>query len=777
MAMTVPVLAAPTVEEQLQELLQQLNAERVLRESLQQQVWQLQQQLEEERQQQPPAPVFEPLLRLLNPTSITVAPGEVVEVVLSVRNVGIHNALNVMTQATPNGPFTVEFLNNSNIVNSIGENRQHNMTLRITVNENAASGAHSIALNHHFRTQAQANRTGTDTIAVHIVGEGAETDTNLQIRNMVSPTERFRAGQTATISFYVHNTGTTEARNIRVEAAPESITAIVPVDTASTQTIQSLAPGQSQRLTFSFSPREAAVTRSYAIGFTVTHSGESFQQFTSINVYAPGDETEANIEIRSMTAPTGRFNVGQTATISFYVHNTGQAEARNIRVEAVPESTTAIVPVNTSSTQTIQSLAPGQSQRLTFSFSPRDSAITRSYAIGFTVTHGSESIQQFTAINVNNPERDQDTPGAVQIPRVMIANTTITPGIPRAGQNFDMEITFRNTSSNRSVNNIRVLMEEIITTIPGQQTHFAGFNPEGSNTLFIDYLAPQGEITMNLRFSTVMEATPGAHNMRFTFDYQDQDFATHSANQQISISVAQVTRLELTNVTVGDWGTPTVGSPVRFGYRIINSGRVNLINVRTRMEGETPYSMDTTFGGRYIGQINSQRIADFDGTFTPNEPGMQRGVFIVYGEDTTGEIVEIRHEFEIYVEGGWGGGDWGSEGGDWGEGGGRPGMGMPMLPGERQEFWAWCNVAEDMVLTGYIDPDTFEFVSLGEWCMETGEWLPYSTGFDFLAFIRRPLVWGLAAGIAGAALIVVIVVMVRKKGNSRFDADMFDDDM
>jgi hypothetical protein len=544
-----------------------------------------------------------------------------------------------------------------------------------------------------------------------------------------------------------------------------------------------LAPGASQQLSFSFSPRSSATTRSYAIGFTVHDGDLSFQQFAAINVYNPDpeedatDDTLANLEIRNMTAPGGQFNVGQTATISFYVYNTGDAEARNIRVSAVPE-TTDIVPVQTASTQSIQRLAPGESQRLTFSFSPRSSATTRSYAIGFTVQDGDLSFQQFAAINVFNPEPEEDEDpqetGRVQIPRVIVSAISIDPPMPRAGQPFDMEVTFRNTSATRSVNNIRVLMEEVIgAAIGGQSAPFAGFTPlGGSNTLFVDYLAPHGEITMNLSFTTVVEASPGAHNMRFSFDYQDQDFYSHDANQQISISVAQVTQLELDRVNVGGWVVPTVGMEVPFDFTIINSGRVNLINVRVRAEGPFDVSQAGGENGQFVGNINSQRTTRFEGAIIPFEAGEQSGNFVVWGEDITGEIVELIHPFTVWVEGGFEFGDDGfREGGGFDDGGfGRPtmpGMEMGAMPPGEINF----DPETGAMLAGSWDWETGEFTATHEMDPETGEWREIGGGgFDFLALIRRPIVWGPAIGVVVVVAIVVIVIVARRK-KSPFDLD------
>jgi len=886
LAMVMPVAAAnpPTLEDLQAQLQALLNSQSATQDQINALLSLIGQQPPPPEPPPPPTPdpVFAPNPRLVSPQNITVTAGETLDVALTIRNIGTHTAFNYLLQAAPNGPFTVEFLNNSNSINSITENRNITVNMRITVNAGAETGNHTIALTHNFRTQDRDNEARTDTpIHVRVIGADDATRPNLEIRNITTPTGNVNVNGTATISFYVHNAGSSIVRNIQVAASPEN-TDIVPVQTASTQSIPSLAPGESHRLTFNFSPRTSATTRSYSIGFTVTSGDTEFSQFASINVFnpdeddtnqatleirgltaptdnigvnevatisfyvyntsdsiarnvsvvaapentdvvpvqtasrqsiptlAPGEshrltfsfsprgsattrsysigftvshaETDfsqfaainvfnpdqdgdlANLIIRNVNAPTGRVNVGSTATISFYVENTGEGVARNIRVEATPESTSAIVPVQTANTQTIASLAPGESQRLTFSFSPTDSATTRSYAVGFVVNHAGENFSQFAAINAYNPDEDSAT-GAVQIPRVIISNTRLTPEVPRAGQPFEMEITFRNTSANRSVNNVRVLMEEVIgQSAPNQPAPFAGFTRiDGSNTLIIDDLAARGEVTMTLRFNTVVDATPGSHNMRFSFDYQDQEFAEFTATEQISISVAQFSRMELRDVEISPWDTPMVGVPVRFNYVIINSGRVNLINVRTSAEG--PFE-GLAEAGMFLGQINAQRTTTFTGTFIPIEPGRQRGYFVITAEDQTGEIVELRHEFYVEVEGGmdFDGGMF--EGGMF-EGGG---MGMEMGRPFIQEY-EWCPDAQDMVSAGYWGPDG-EWVPTGERCFETGAWIQFGGGgFDFLGLIRRPVVWGPAIGVVVIAAIVVVVVVNKKKTKFNFMDD------
>lgn len=709
-------------------------------------------------------------IRLVAPQNITIEEGESREVTVTVRNVGSHAVNSLFTIATPSegSPFTVEFLRNSNSVAQINVNAQRNMTIRITMDENADPGSHSIGLNHFFRDQIGRTSTSTDSIYVRI---GRETRTpNVRLGNFQTMhTGPLSPGQTFTISANIQNLGDATARDVRV-SLPENMRAddnIFITSDLNQALFTTMPEGHSSVLNFTLQTFSGIETGAYTIAFHVSFRDENNEKQPEVivpfiaNVYAPKDKDVSILEIRDISAPVGTIAVGQTGWVRFYLYNSGNVEARNVRVEATPENEQAIVPM-TSNIQTLPSLAPGESRQVSFSFSPRDFAITRSYAIRFRTTFDiarmgkSDAFDQFAAFNVYNPDKEEDyDDGRTQIPRVIVSEYSLHPAIPRAGHEFEMTITFRNTNATRAVNNIRILMEELLGTgLPNQQNHFAGFAPVGgSNTLFIDRIAPLGEVTRVLRFTTSAEATSGAHTKRISFDYQDDAYVTHEATEQISISVGQVTRLELANINVSETGM--VGNPEWFGFTIANTGRVNLINVRVRTEG--PF--DVTQAGRLIGQLNAQRTAGFDGRFTPLEPGMHQGQFIVYGEDPTGAITELVYSFNIMVEPGW---DMNFEGGNWPDDRDEGGMGWDME--EPSETNAFVRLLRS-VFTVETAPADWNEDSMGEFSSEAAAmWgMEPERGVRWLSFV-------ILAGVVALVIALPIIIVVRKKRN-RLDFD------
>ncbi|MCL2217307.1 MAG: hypothetical protein FWB91_09860 [Defluviitaleaceae bacterium] len=697
-------------------------------------------------------PPINPLLRMVSANNIAVEPGETIEVIVTLRNVGTDVAHHNFTVASTSAeaPFSVEFLNNSNSIRRINANAQANLAMRITVDANATPGSsHTITLDHFYRDENNHTHDGRDTINVRIVGEVEEVgEPVVRLRGFQTEAGMLSPGQTFTVVANIENTGNREARDVQV--SPVSTDNIFFTGDASQFVFRTMAVGQSSQLHFTFQTDRNINSGTFRLDFIVSYRDENGNRMEDqefefrVHVYAPEEDEDAltNLEIRNIVSPTGRLTVGQTGTqnITFYLYNIGDSEVRNIQVQAQPEA--ALLPAS-QPIIIVPALAPGQGVPMEFSFSVSSDLATqtRIHTVRFNVSDRDGSLfDRVASISVYNPTREDDEPGQglFQIPRVIVSEYSVYPAIPRAGQPFDMEITFRNTNSRIAVNNVR------ITLIPATEGDraMAVFTPiGGSNTIFIDFIPPNGEVTKNLRFFTIPDVMPRAYTLRVLFDYQDEEMRSHDAEEQLSISVAQRTSLEAI------WRSPippsvSVGDMVFFEFQATNTGRVDLNNVRVRMEApDAPWEVGSA--GMYLGPIRAQGVIHFSGHFTPWEAGEFQGTVIIYGEDATEDIVEYRHEFTLFVDEGWGmGGDWPDA---WGDGGRDP----------------WFDDGWGM--------DEWE-EPLGYW-NEYGEWVYFDDGFDFVEFIRRPAVWIPAAAVALAAVIAAVVIVRKKRSKLDFDDD------
>ena len=695
--------------------------------------------------QPPPPPAYSPMVRLLNPHSIVVMPSEVIDVTLTIRNIGTGAAHSFLANASAgDAPFLVEFRNNSNTFSSLSQNSQRQMTLRITVDENAEPGTHSITLNNYFRNHIGTGYSSTETISVRIGGEVGAS--NVRLGNIRTSVSTLGPDQSFEVTADLQNMGTLTANNVQISVGNLDASEIFLTSDLNQAFFSTLEAGQTRQVSFTFQTARNIPSNVYQLDFRLTYEGSGDRLATPffVTVFADYVTESANVEMRGLTATTGRLNVGQTGQISFELVNTGDAVAQNIIVTATSTEATALVPT-TSNRQSVQSLDVGAIHAFEFGFMPTATSQTQSYAVQLRVQYsirGAEepsSFVQYIALNVFNPEADETpTPGATQIPRVIVYSFPLTPQIPRAGQNFDMEITFLNTSSTRSVNNIRVTLEATETPEQG-----AVFTPVGgSNTLFVAYLAPGGTATQTVSMFTIPDAPPRVYAMRVHFEYQDEDYYIHESTELLSIPVAQFARLETEPPTIFFPEFMSMWDTVELDFQIINSGRVLLHNMRVRIDG--PFNTNpfgTGDANLFMGQLRVGHTNFYRRSIQPLEEGLIEGALVIYGEDDTGEIVEVRQEFAIEVMGGGGFGD------DFE--GGFPGGGF---------------YGDDMMFEGgaFGRPGFGEYFNGGE-----------NEGIfaRILAFVRRPLFWGPAVGVVVAAVVTVVVLVRRKKSRLLFDDD------
>jgi len=702
--------------------------------------------------------VREPLIHLESPQNINVEPGEELEFDAIVRNIGSHSAHSFLSTATVSAgaPFVVEFLNNSNRSSTINQNSTRRMTMLITVDATASPGdTGTITLTHRYNNANGAPADSTDTITVRVGGTPAGTS-NVRLGNFQASQTLIGPDQSFNVTATLENLGAAPAYNVQIDIANLAADAIFLTSDLNQAFFATLAPGESNQISFTFRTARGIASNTYSINFRIGYDGVAAadRRVTPFFVNVMGEYEEysdesPNLEIRAMSVPTARLNVGQTGRITFELVNTGDAVAHNILVSAVPLGEGHLVPT-TVDRQRVPSLAVGGTRNFEFGFMPTVTAGTHSHPIRLRVeyeirggTGEPTPFIQYVALDVYNPPEEPDEPeepadpSRTLIPRIIVSAYTVYPQIPRAGQNFEMEITFMNTSSTRAVHNIRIVLEaDMAATTGGQAAAGPGavFTPVGgSNTLFVPTLAPGEEATRTITMFTVPDAAPRMYTLNVRLDYQDEDYDVHDAAELLSIPVAQFSRLETDprELTVPSF-MDMMGS-VDFDFRVLNTGRVDLHNVRVRVDG----NFDTSFASMYMGRIRVQQTNHFRGRIMPLEPGFHEGAVVVYGEDDAGEIVELIHPFAIEVGGGWDGGmddyfDGGMFEGDdgWFEGGGRYPMG---------DMWGEEGFGEE------------------------------DEGGGILGFLTRPYVWGPVAGLIAAGIAFAIYKLRRKKSQLDFD--------
>ncbi|MCL2350301.1 MAG: NEW3 domain-containing protein [Defluviitaleaceae bacterium] len=662
--------------------------------------------------------------------------GQSYTVTATLRNTSSNAARNVQISAAGFTAHSMLTSPTTVFVGNIAAGQTQTATFTFTPLANVETGSHPINFNLRYETADGTAITDTQPFFVAVTGDMQAERARLTISSIAAPTGAFNAGEQGNFAVTVTNTGVGDARNVRVVSAPE--TGLVP-RLSNTQTISALAAGESHTFEFAFAPTSAATGRFHHIDFTLTYNDGGTNQTTSnssgMNVAGESGPT-AELHILSISAPGGQFTAGQEARFSVLVTNTGVATARNIRLESSPG--TGVVP-RTASIQTIPTLEPGQSRVFDFTFAPTASATGRFHDVGFTLTYNNgneeQTSTQYSGFNVDAPNDDE----TASVPRVIISDYTVDPLIVMANSEFDLFITLQNTHNQRTVRNMIVTWEVMgVATTPGTTAApSAVFTPvNASNTFFVDSISPRGTSDHHLRLFAIPDATAMNHTIRITFIYEDDTGASHNRTEYIGVNVRQISRLDLGDPHVGDW--QMMGMPIHMSFNVHNTSRSTLFILRVHFEGE---GFDVSNADEVFGNFQAGHAGNFWGSVTPQTPGPATLYLVATWEDAMAEPHEIRRAFHMDVQGGFGGGDGFDD-----PFGGRPGMG-----GEDMLFCPEC---------GSFVPEDECFVC--GWINNEGGGIP---GW----------IWIVAVGILaiGAAAVVTVVVLRKKKGNSQFE-DMDD---
>jgi len=261
------------------------------------------------------------------------------------------------------------------------------------------------------------------------------------------------------------------------------------------------------------------------------------------------------------------------------------------------------------------------------------------------------SADQYAGVSIYNPPVPTETPAPspnpddakkISKPKMIVAAYKTDPAIVSAGKSFTLSLDFQNTHKTKTVSNLKI----VLSAVESAGDSGSVFSPvDSSNTIFISEIPPQGIVSKTLKMMAAPGAQPRSYSISVKFAYQDEEFLEYEEEENIGITVKQVTRLE-----IGDLGLPAdgmAGQQMSIYCNIINSGRVALNNLRVSVESE---GMDTAGASVYLGKLMDGSSTYYEGTLTPKSPGAITGKLIVSAEDDAGVVTQLSQDFEVQIQ-------------------------------------------------------------------------------------------------------------------------------
>lgn len=583
-------------------------------------------------------------LKLKDKSQISILAGETKKIEMQIENTGTATVKKPALSVSLGGE-KVEGISLKNTadfkVSSISSKSSSKASFEIQTSKAVKAGNYQL----HF------NLAGTtETVSLRVTSDFMPPQLEFSIEGL----EGIKPGVPQPIKIKVTNVGDSEAKQIKVELENKEDLAIVGGSNvkyiASIGAKQSAYANFSVRIAPSFAQNMLPLKITYDYEDEIGSSNVGKEQY----IYIPlkGElATAGEIVVENIIAPAGTMGVGKNFNIKFTLAAL-KGNVKNVRVSVAAEDPQAIVP-NSQNLFMIPEVKSGTKKQYGVTLSATQNAGHQSHPIKIEVTYdsvkGGEPItfKQYTSVNVHNPVIEEDKPKPDDEeklkgqPKVIVGQYKITPTIVKAGEEFTLDIGFLNTNRIKSVHNLKANL-----TVKEQGENDAGnvFTPvNASNTFYIASLSPEETATKSITMYTIPNALPKTYQVQLELEYEDVNGNQISATENIGIPVEQTTKIDIAEIEMDVF---TLGMPMPLNVSLYNTGKTNISNLMIYTEGEGFMVQDNKM---FVGKFDKGASEYYSPTIIPEMAGQLKGTIVVEYEEATGELVEIRRDFDFEV--------------------------------------------------------------------------------------------------------------------------------
>lgn len=618
----------------------------------------------------------------------TVIAGKTYKLKYTVKNASNYQAKNVnvalkMADASK-APLVLQNYNLRQTITTIGGGTSADAEFSITVNDTAPEGIYALDLKYDYENTSGKSFTSQDTVYIKVVNNNTSPKITV---DGISVKQSKSSSEAVVLELKLKNLGTLKAEDIKVTLGGLKSGGFTAYNTTDVRYVDAISGKGTATVSYELLPPASGAAGANELTVKFDYKDAAGNSYSDQNqIFVPAGEGDGSarpsLEFEGISTPKEVLGSGSEFEIGFSLKNNGGAAAKNIKVSLSPEA--GILP-KSMNTVYFAEIGANKSEKVTFKMFTSGEAATKNYSIALNVEYEDAYGNKFNALQYTGVfvENNNDKESGKTTPRIIIDNYSIDPFPVNAGEEINVKMSFLNTSKTIDVSNIKVS----VTSADGT------FTPTDSgNTFYIEEIPRTGRVERELKMSVKPDAEQKSYVLDVNFEYEDEKGNAYTAKETMSVRVLQSPRLVTGQISMM---TETfVGQPVSLYLDFYNMGKSTLYNLMVSIEGD--------FQGQglnyYVGNFEPGRTDYFDVSFTPMNPGMQKGNVLFSFEDANGKTTEIRKEFEINV----------MEMGmpdpmvdEWGNpidmGGGMPDMGMPGETG-KLSIWVYIGIGAGVLV-------------------------------------------------------------------------------
>ena len=156
----------------------------------------------------------------------------------------------------------------------------------------------------------------------------------------------------------------------------------------------------------------------------------------------------------------------------------------------------------------------------------------------------------------------------------------------KAGEDFEVTVTLKNTSRQKSVQNLVATVN-----VPSADIELKN----DSNTIFIGKIGTQKTTELTLKFHASKSTADGNYPIEIAMSYDDPKASTLSSTGSFVVTVEQPLDVKLTMPNIDK--NVTAGDTIPLTFQVMNLGRSTVYNVRCDVTGDGLSQTKTAFIG------------------------------------------------------------------------------------------------------------------------------------------------------------------------------------
>ena len=352
-----------------------------------------------------------------------------------------------------------------------------------------------------------------------------------------------------------------------------------------------------------------------------------------------------------------KVSEGQSFQMTVSLQNNGDSNYNNVQVDLSNLSSEAIAMNGELNTKTIPTIKKGETQNVVFSLLCNSKMATGNYQLTINVSadelssesgggvSGNQSMTASVFIPITGTAAKEDAgENNASKPQIIVDNYDYGGMSVTGGQDFLLQMNFRNTSPNYSIENLKM----VIDSVPDGDNSVRAFTPsKSSNTLFVSSVNPGQPFSWDIDLYPKADAEPKSYGVEISYTYEAViDGVRHtdlSGKETITIPLTQPDRFEVTDPEL--YGPIYLGDQANLMINYVNKGKSKIFNLSVSLAGNfTSGDMNS-----YVGNVESGTGDYFDTMLTPQEVGTLSGTATFTYEDANGDTKEVVKEFSCDV--------------------------------------------------------------------------------------------------------------------------------